>query len=188
MTEAVITIRGNVASDVSIRITGSGVPVASFRLACNGRRYDSRARSWVDDDPSFYTVCCWKSPLADNVDASLRKGDPVVVHGRIKSTQWRGKDNVLHSGAEIDARSLGHDLFRGTSAFTKVSRVVAPSEEKDVLDSIREEYLSTHGTDAAVMDPRSAEMFDLGELSSQRPDAEAGGESRAGAVPEPATV
>lgn len=140
MSEVNITVVGNVATEPKLDRNKNGDAFAHFRLACNNARYDARTRSWVDDDTSFYTVYCWRSPLADNIAASLHKGDPVVVYGRLKNREWRDKNEASRVSPEITARSLGHDLYRGTSTFTKVTRPPLIPDEDDAVETVREMY------------------------------------------------
>ena len=81
MFDCTITVRGWLGGDVDLRRAGD-VPVASFRLACTPRRFNRRTETWSDGPTQWYTVTCWRS-LADNVARSLRRGDPVVVQGRL---------------------------------------------------------------------------------------------------------
>lgn len=115
MNETVVTLVGNVASTVSYGQTSAGVPIANFRLASTERRYDRSRGNWVDGDTNWVTVVAWRW-LATNVVSSLSKGDPVVVSGRLRIKEWDegGKRRLT---VEIDARVVGHDLGRGTSAF-----------------------------------------------------------------------
>ncbi|PZF81958.1 single-stranded DNA-binding protein [Jiangella anatolica] len=142
MSEVMITVVGNVATEPRMDETKKGERFASFRLACNSQRYDSRTRTWVDDDASYYTVYCWRAPLADNIKTSLHKGDPVLVYGRLKNREWRDDNNAMRVSPEITARSLGHDLYRGISLFTKVSRQPILPEDDDAVDSVRAAYLA----------------------------------------------
>jgi single stranded DNA-binding protein len=179
MSEVNITVVGNVATDPRLDKTKNDETFASFRLASNSARYDSRSRSWVDDDTSFYTVYCWRSPLADNITASLRKGDPVVVYGRLKNREWRDKNDAPRVSPEITARSLGHDLYRGTSTFTKVSRQPNVPDEDDAVDSVRAYYAS--GSDGLGASDQGAGAF--GGLGNGRELAPAGaGEARVGGI------
>ncbi|MGW6917668.1 single-stranded DNA-binding protein [Kitasatospora sp. NPDC054939] len=115
MNETQVTMIGNVASPVSYGETGEGVPFANFRMAATERRYDRAKEGWVDGDTHWVTVLAWRS-LAANLVSSLNKGDPVVVSGRLKVREW-DEGESRRSRIEIDARSVGHDLSRGTSAF-----------------------------------------------------------------------
>jgi single-strand DNA-binding protein len=115
MNETLVTVVGNVASGVSYKQTPSGVPVANFRMATTERRYDRGAGDWVEGETSWITVVAWRW-LATNVVSSVNKGDPVVVNGRLRVREW-GEEDKRRTVVEIDARSVGHDLSRGTSAF-----------------------------------------------------------------------
>lgn len=113
--ETHVTVLGNVATEVSYGETAGGVPMANFRLGCTERRYDRQRECWVDGETQWLTVTAWRA-LAVNLIGSLAKGDPVLVSGRLKVREWT-EGEVRRSRAEIDARSVGHDLTRGTSAF-----------------------------------------------------------------------
>ncbi len=115
MNETLVTIVGNVASTVTYAQTSAGVPVANFRMAATERRYDRGKGDWVDGDTNWVTVVAWRW-LATNVVSSVNKGDPIVVSGRLRIREW-GEDDKRRSAVEIDARTVGHDLARGTSAF-----------------------------------------------------------------------
>jgi single-strand DNA-binding protein len=121
MNDIITTVVGNAVTDVSLRTTTSGASVASFRLASNSRRFDKTSKSWVEQEPSYLSITAW-SQLAENVALSVHKGQPIVVTGKLKVRQWQdGEKSGI--AVEIDAQSIGHDLNRGTSDFTKVKRV-----------------------------------------------------------------
>ncbi|WP_395656193.1 single-stranded DNA-binding protein [Nocardioides sp.] len=129
MFESTITVRGWLGGDVDLRRAGD-VPVASFRLACTPRRFNRRTETWSDGATQWFTVTCWRG-LADNVARSLRRGDPVVVQGRLDLRKYVNGDDVEVESLEIDATAVGHDLSRGTSRFTRTPRepVAAAPEE-----------------------------------------------------------
>ena len=121
MNDIITTVIGNAVTDVSLRVTSSGTSVASFRIASNSRRFDKSTNSWVEQEPSYLSVTAW-SQLAENVALSVHKGQGLVVTGKLKVRQWQDADKS-GTNVEIDATSIGHDLNRGTSEFTKVKRV-----------------------------------------------------------------
>jgi single-strand DNA-binding protein len=123
MNDTYITIVGNVVDDPRSRTTGSGVPVASFRIASTSRKMNRETNSWEDNEKLYAKVTCWRN-MAQNVVASLRKGQPVVVTGRFYAREYT-KDEVTRMSYELDAIAVGHDLARGTSVFTKVTRPFA---------------------------------------------------------------
>ena len=120
MTDSTITVRGWLGADVQLR-AAAGVPVASFRLACTPRRFNRRTETWSDGLTQWYTVSAWRG-LADNCATSLRRGDPVVVHGRLESRTYVNANGVEVLSLEIDALHVGHDLSRGTTVFTRAPR------------------------------------------------------------------
>ena len=52
----------------------------------------------------------------------MRRGDPVVVHGRLSAQTWTNTAGIEVTSYEVDAVFVGHDLNRGTSEFTKTPR------------------------------------------------------------------
>lgn len=120
MNETLVTVVGNVATPIRYRDTSSGIPAASFRLASTVRRWDREQGCWCDVGTSFYTVWAWRN-LAVNIAGSVSRGDPLVVHGRMRVNEWE-RDGQRHTVVEIDAAAVGHDLTRGTSAFRRVTR------------------------------------------------------------------
>jgi len=127
MNDIITTVVGNAVTDVSLRTTTSGASVASFRLASNSRRFDKTSKSWVEQEPSYLSITAW-SQLAENVALSVHKGQPIVVTGKLKVRQWQDGEKS-GTAVEIDAQSIGHDLNRGTSDFTKVKRVTENYEQ-----------------------------------------------------------
>ncbi len=124
MNETTLTLLGYVGSPVKLRLARD-VTVATFRLGCTPRRYQRGTDSWYDEETQWFTVAAWRG-LADNCEASLKVGDPVVVHGRMSLRTWADADGVDQQTWEVTATSVGHDLNRGTTRFTKPQRSPAP--------------------------------------------------------------
>jgi single-strand DNA-binding protein len=80
--------------------------------------------------PTLYiTVSCWRG-LAQNVAASVYKGQPVIVTGRLQMREYE-KNEVKYTTYEIDAVTVGHDLSRGTTIFSKSDRGPLPAVSLD---------------------------------------------------------
>ncbi|MFZ5852019.1 MAG: single-stranded DNA-binding protein [Actinomycetota bacterium] len=126
MNDITVTIVGNVCSEMRFLNTDSGTPIASFRVASTPRRYDRGARGWVDQETSYFTITCWRG-LAENVAASLGKGDPVLVVGKMRSRTFERADGTTGVSEEVDATVVGHDLSRGTTAFARRTREESPA-------------------------------------------------------------
>jgi single-strand DNA-binding protein len=140
--DIMVTAIGNVASDVRRLVTTGGLPMAKFRIASSGRRFDRARGEWIDLPATFITVVCWRT-LADNALRSLTRGDPVVVTGRLRSRSL-DRDGHAETVYEIEATSLGHDIARGTTTFRRrrreelgevVSPESPPSDQPDLADA-----------------------------------------------------
>jgi single-strand DNA-binding protein len=119
--ETMTTIMGNATDQPRLRRTANGHVVASFRLASTPRRYDAARGEWVDRPTLYITVSCWRA-LAENVGASVFKGQPLIVTGRLQMHEYK-KGEVKYASYEIDAVAVGHDLGRGTTVFTRAERL-----------------------------------------------------------------
>jgi len=162
MNETMVTVVGHVATDPALRVTAGGARVASFRLASTERRYDRGAGGWRDARTTFFTVTAWRN-MAENVCGSVEKGQPVVVHGRLKDGSYDNKEGQHRTVFEIEAFAVGHDLRRGVARFTKSA--VSAAAETSVVQELEElEELERSGS----VDPLTGEVFDQpdGEVTS----------------------
>ncbi|MFF2246907.1 single-stranded DNA-binding protein [Arthrobacter sp. NPDC058130] len=112
-----ITVRGFVASEIRSATTPGGVATANFRLGATERRYDRGSSTWVDGNTNWFTVQGYRQ-LAGNIGCSIKKGQRVIVVGRLKMRSWE-KDGRVYHDAEINAESVGHDLMWGSANFTR---------------------------------------------------------------------
>lgn len=137
MSDTFVTLHGWVGSEVSYR-DPQGVSVANFRVASTPRlKKDGR---WVDGDTTWYSVTAWRH-LAENIRDSVRKGDAVVVHGRLRTDVWERQDGQTSSSLRIEASLVGHDLSRGTSTFLrtpKPERVDTSEVDQEVESMLHE--------------------------------------------------
>lgn len=117
--ELTVTVVGWVGSD-PVRYLGDDgqVPFTKFRLASTPRVYDRDQDGYVDADTSWFTVKTFRH-LALNVADAVRRGEPVVVHGRLRLVDWVAPDGRPRTTAELTADAVGHDLSRGITRFTR---------------------------------------------------------------------
>lgn len=127
MNETFVTLSGWLGGDVALRDAG-GVPVATFRVASTPRRYQRKTGTWEDGDTQWYTVNAWRA-LGENCDRSLRRGDPVIVHGKLSAHVWTNKVGLEVTSFEVEAAFVGHDLNRGTSAFSRRKLSTVPATD-----------------------------------------------------------
>lgn len=108
---------GTVGTDVDFSGTDS-YSYAHFRLACTPRL--RRSGDWVDGETTWLNVRA-AGRTAENVRDCVRKGDPVVVVGKLRAHVWTGEDGTRRDRLVLEAISIGHDLGRGTSIFTRTT-------------------------------------------------------------------
>lgn len=136
MNEAFVTFQGWVGTDVTRKETPRDGTVANFRVGSTPR-YRKRNGDWVDGRTSWFSVSCWRT-LADHVAESVKKGDPVVVHGKLRADVWEREDGQSSVTYVVEAQYVGHDLNRGTSAFLRSVRpqVVEDDESESVVKAL----------------------------------------------------
>ena len=127
MNDTQISFTGNVGGDVTVRQAGEA-RVATFRVAATPRHFQRSTNTWVDGETQWYTVHAWRT-LGAHCERSLRRGDPVVVQGRLKAQTWTNANGVEVTTFEVDAHVVGHDLNRGTTEFRRSQRPDAPAAQ-----------------------------------------------------------
>ena len=130
MNETLVTLQGWLGTDVTLRQAGDS-PVASFRVACTPRRYQKKTDAWVDGATQWFSVNAWRA-LAEHCERSLRRGDPVVVHGRLNAQVWSNSAGLEVTSYDVEAVVVGHDLNRGTSTFVRTPRPLGESTDRGV--------------------------------------------------------
>jgi len=152
-----------------VRATRANVPFVTFRVASNVRRVDFKTGEYIDAGTNFVNVTAFRA-LGVNLSNSLKKGEPVIVYGRMRINQWV---NGERSGTtvEIDAYNVGHDLTWGQTTFRKVAKPqlnqndrMADPEVQDAADQL--------DRDAAMVD---AELLGAGEEALGCPNLTAEG-------------
>lgn len=110
---------GNVGQDVQYRELDDFGGCANFNLALTPRV--RREGQWVDGATTWVRVTAWRL-LAAHVRDSVRKGDPVLVHGRLDTRRWTDERGTVHDELILEAMSVGHDLRRGVAQFQRTGR------------------------------------------------------------------
>lgn len=147
MHDAMVTFSGWVGGEVAYRTTPKG-NVANFRVGCTPRI--KRDGDWVDGPTSWFSVSCWRG-LADHVRDSVHKGDPVVVHGRLRTDVWERADGKPSVTFVVDAVYVGHDLNRGVATFHRARRP-GGSEVEDEGDDVVKQAMHPQPTNGAQFD------------------------------------
>jgi single-strand DNA-binding protein len=149
MNETYVTVSGNVVGDPVVRATRANVPFVTFRVASNVRRVDFKTGDYIDAGTNFVNVTAFRA-LGVNLSNSLKKGEPVIVYGRMRINQWvNGERNG--TTVEIDAYNVGHDLTWGQGTFTKVAKPQLNQNDRMADPEVRDAH-DQLDRDAAMVD------------------------------------
>jgi len=180
----IITVRGFVAGDVRPGTTNGGVNTANFRLGSTDRHYDRATQQWVDGDTNWFTVQAYRQ-LAGNIAGSVKKGQRVVVMGRLKLRQWE-RDGRVYNVAQIEAESIGHDLSWGTANYQRSSVQQPVNRGREGTGEPVAETVAV--IDGKRVDPETGEVLDAPTESadgtaaaSERTEGDGTNEGRSGA-------
>ena len=156
----IITVRGYVATDVRLTLAQSGLPIAGFRMCSTERRFDRESNTWADGHTNWYSVSMFRQ-LATNAGASIKKGDRVIITGRLRIRPWVNPDGRTGTSVEIDADSAGHDLMWGTANFRRTTpdRTEGPASA-DSDDSVDSDATGSGDVPVGV-DTATGEVVDL---------------------------
>lgn len=128
MQESSITLVGNLTADPQLRVIPSGASVCSFRMGCTPRWRNRETGTWQDGQSTFYSVSAWRG-LADNIAASLHRGDRVIVIGRLRQRTYTTATGEERLVVEVDADTVAPDLNRHEAIVRKAAREQAPAAQ-----------------------------------------------------------
>ena len=104
-------LAGNLVRDPELRFTQNGVPVCSFSIAVN------RVRS-KSEEVDFFNISAWRE-LGETVANYKKKGDPILVEGRLQHRTWEAQDGTKRSAVDVVADGVQF-LGRGQSPHAEV--------------------------------------------------------------------
>ncbi len=137
--EPATTITGNLTADPELRFTPTGRPVAAFTIANTPRFPDRTTGEWQDGETWFVRCSAW-ADMAENIAASLSRGNAVVATGRLRCRTWEDKDGGKRAAVEMTVDDIGPSLRRAVAKVTKATR----------------EHAAANGNGAAAADRWSA--------------------------------
>lgn len=107
-----VRIVGRLTMEPELRYTPSGAAVLQLHIAVNRRYQDKKTQEWKDD-ASFFVVNQWGQAAERNAE-KFKKGDPVLIDGRLRSRSWE-KDGKKSYAVEVVAMSIQSLVKRETS-------------------------------------------------------------------------
>ncbi|HEY5117315.1 MAG TPA: single-stranded DNA-binding protein [Nakamurella sp.] len=159
MDAATVTIVGRAGTNPMVSASPKGDRV-TFRVISTERRFDEARQDWVDGDEYGVSVVCWRG-LASAVLTTVRKGDPIVVIGRISTRKYE-KNGGVEYFTDVKGDFVGLDVAKLGSRFSR-----STFESRDQNEPGSAPALDPAG---APVDPAAAELS--GEASDPPFDAE----------------
>ncbi len=104
-----VILAGNLTRDPELRFTNNGIPVCEFGIAVNERRgkgADATERA------NFFDITAWRE-LGETIANYKKKGDPILVEGRLQFRSWEAQDGSKRSKVDVVADNVQFLSGRG---------------------------------------------------------------------------
>ena len=139
-----ITVMGRLTRDPELRRTGSGIAVASFRVAVD-RDYASKDGGERKTD--FIDCVAWRQ-TGEFISKYFAKGRMIVVDGRLEMRDWTDKEGNKRTSAEVivdnayfgdskrdgDSGSFGGNTYAAPAAPAYSAPAAAPRSDFAMLE------------------------------------------------------
>ena len=107
MSNADITVSGNLTVDPELKYGNNGNARLSFSVASN-KRFQVNGE-W-QEETSFFNVVAWRG-IAEQAANVLEKGMPVIIKGRLEQRSWENAEGEKRSTVEIVADAIAVNTF-----------------------------------------------------------------------------
>jgi single-strand DNA-binding protein len=197
--DAQVHLAGYVAADPAFKKVAGDTSSVKLRVAYTARRRDKETGEWGDGPTSFVNVRCWRR-LAENVARSLRKGEPVLVAGRLQVRRFEDAEGRQRSVVEIEANTVGHDLSRGVALFSRTHRApggtaaeaaaaALAAGNSEPADGMEQDDADPDGAGPDGVGPDGAELADeTGHGGRPAPGTDGGPQAGTGVIDERAVA
>jgi len=101
MSNPTITIVGRIGAEPE-NIKDIGI---RFRVVSNDRVKNDNTGEWEDRNTSWFTVKAWKK-LAEHSKGVLKKGQEVIIVGKMSEENWTDQEGNKRTSYEINADSI----------------------------------------------------------------------------------
>ena len=137
-----ITLMGRLVRDPELRRTGSGVAVASFRIAVDR---DFAPKDGGERKADFIDCVAWRQ-TGEFISKYFSKGRMIVVDGRLEMRDWTDKEGNKRTTAEVivdnayfgdskrDSDNSGSYTAPAAPAYGGYSAPAAPASDFAMLD------------------------------------------------------
>ena len=116
--EPTLTLVGNLTADPEVRHTSSGATVASFTIASTPRVRDGD--TWTDGEALFMRCTAWRQ-LAEHLAGAVRKGDRLLVVGRLRQRTYDTREGEKRTVVELEVDEAGPSLRYAAAEIRKTT-------------------------------------------------------------------
>lgn len=132
MADAEMRMVGNLVRTPDMVFSKNGKAICKFVIVCNHRF--QQGGSWQTEEDGLFMDVVTFGDLAEHCQASLDKGDRVVVYGRLKPESWTDNEGQKRNATKLMADDVGVSLRWNTvevqrNERTKVSKPQYGDEE-----------------------------------------------------------
>ncbi len=106
MSNPTVTVVGRIGQDPEA-VGSNGL---RLRVATNDRVKNDSTGEWEDKNTSWWTVKAWKR-LAEQSKDVLKKGQEVIIVGKVYEENWTDKEGTKRTSYEINAESIAVTTF-----------------------------------------------------------------------------
>ena len=98
-----VILIGRLGADPEVRYTGSGIPVANFRIATSVNFTNKNGEK--TDRTEWHRIVAF-GRLGEICGEYLAKGKQVYIEGRLQTREWEDRDGVKRRTTEIVATAM----------------------------------------------------------------------------------
>lgn len=142
MTLPIISGEFRVGTDPELRFTPSGVAICTLRAVAGSRKKVND--EWVDDKSCWLSFITFKQQ-AENMAESFKKGDEIVVTGKLQQNDWVTSEGNKRTSYEVVVDSIGMSAKWSTVSSVKAER--ASGNQSSQAASTQEDPWTTPQSD-----------------------------------------
>jgi single-strand DNA-binding protein len=143
-----VTITGTLGADPELKFGPTGVAIMNARVVTSRKHKDDKTGEWKDLDTSWWHVTAWRQ-LAENAAETLRKGDEVIIVGKLKQRQYETAQGEKRTVSEVTADWIGPNLKKVSGNLNRVKRAAASGEGRAAYDAAKQQIEDPWTTELA---------------------------------------
>ena len=97
-----ITIQGRLAQDPQLMFSASGVAMCNISVPDQKRVKNKDTQEWEDASATTWFRATVFKDAAESLAEHAKKGDTVILTGRLITREWTNKDGEVKSSLEVD--------------------------------------------------------------------------------------